>query len=215
MERPIEMQIETPAQLAGPLILSPEPLEPRQGPLIYPKPIGPAMPAYLIAKREAKRTELQTGGERVHLVGDKNALIVGYKENSLCNTLVADALQRSYLAMKLLDQKHADIIAARLAKAGVKNANASHHGSREVTFKKAVSIALQAERWVYQAQAAAAKSMAKQSKQCLHNLAGKRKRTTAEKDAMWAKTHGGQARPDRTARAALKLQKKIAKLGGK
>lgn len=153
---------------------------------LYQRPIGPALPANIIARRYAERQETKVGRGSLHLAGDKKNLIVGYKENSLCNTLVEDALQRAFLAMKLLDQKHADIISARLAKAGVKNSNASHAGSREITFKKAVSIALQAEKWVYQAQAAAAKSMAKASKHCLHHMAGRRKRTKEEKEATYA-----------------------------
>lgn len=205
----VTMEVDPSERVFGPTPL-PE-MRPTQVQL-YNRPIGPALPASIIATREAKRNELLTGRERVHLAGDKQSLIVGYKNNSLCNTLVGDALDRAYMAIQLLDKKHADIILARLAKAGVKNSNASHAGSKEVSFKKAVSIALQAERWVYQAQAAAAKSMAKQSKTCLHNLAGKRKRTAEEKAAAYEKRFG-RPRGDRTQRATAKLQKRIANLG--
>jgi len=205
----VTMEVEPTERVFGPTPL-PE-MRPTQVQL-YSRPIGPALPASIIAAREAKRTELLTGRERVHLAGDKQSLIVGYKNNSLCNTLVQDALERAYMAIQLLDKKHADIVTARLAKAGVKNSNASHHGSRDISFKKAVSIAIQAERWVYQAQAAAAKSMAKQSKECLHNMAGKRKRTTEEKAAAYEKRYG-KPRGDRTQRAVAKLQKRIANLG--
>ncbi len=154
-----------------------------------------------------------TGGERAR-IGDKKLVIQGYKEGSLCNTLVLDALQRAYAAIELLDPVHASIIRARLAKAGISNANASHVGVRDITFKKAVSIAIQAEKWVYQAQAAAAKSMAKNAKHCLHNLAGKRRRTREEKEDTYMKKYG-VARGTRTERAQRKLTKRAENLGGK
>lgn len=173
--------------------------------------IGPVIPAGLIQKSQARKQAYSVPRGSLQLIGDKKALVAGYKDHSLCNTLVGDALQRAFLAMQLLDEKHADIIRARLAKAGVKNSNASHASSKEITFKKAVSIALQAERWVYQAQAAAAKSMAKESKHCLHNLAGHRKRTREEKEATYQKRFG-KPRLDRSARAIRKKEEKLAEL---
>lgn len=175
---------------------------------MYQRPIGPALPANIIANRYLQRQEMRVGRGSLHLAGDKKDLIVGYKANSLCTTLVEDALERAFLAIKLLDPEHADIIRSRLAKAGIKNGNASHAGSKEITFKKAVSIALQAEKWVYEAQAAAAKSMVKQSKHCLHNLAGRRKRTKEEKEAAYEKRYGlpRGTKAERTARKRAKAQ---------
>jgi hypothetical protein len=143
-----------------------------------------------------------TGGERAS-IGNKAVVVAGYKERSLCHTLVNDALQRAYAAMELLDPTHANIIRARLTKAGVKNSNANHADMKAITFKKAVSIALQAEKWVYQAQAAAAKHMVKDSKHCLHNLAGRRKRTKEEKEETYLKKYG-VARGSKAERSARK-----------
>lgn len=154
-----------------------------------------------------------TGRQRVAPLGDKKMIIHGYKEMSLCKTLVSDALHRAYAAIELLDPVHANIIRARLAKAGVTGANASHANVKEITFKKAVSIALQAEAWVFQAQAAAAKHMVKESKSCLHNLAGKRRRTREEKEAAYQARYGME-RGTRSERAARKYQKRINELKG-
>jgi len=170
--------------------------------ILYNTPAGPARPARpLVARHELSRPKM----------GDSKLVLAGYKENSLCNTLVADALQRAYMAIELLDKDHAKIIRARLAKAGITNSNASHVGEKAITFKKAVSIASQAEQWVYQAQAAAAKSMAKHSKRCAHNIAGRPRLTTAEKEARYMKRFG-VARGTRTDRAMRKHQKKAAEL---
>lgn len=176
-------------------------------------PVGPAISAAVIQNpKRMRNTFLNVGrGNVVRLAGDKKQLVAGYKENSLCNTLVQDCLNRAYLATQLLDPAHARIVLARLAKAGVKNANANHADTKEISYKKAVSIALQAERWVYEAQAAAAKSMVKESKRCLHALAGKRRRTTAEKEAAYEK-RGKGPRGTRTERAIKKYQTKISKL---
>ena len=165
-------------------------------------PYGPARPARpLIARHELSRPK----------VGDSKLVLAGYKQTSLCNTLVSDALQRAYMAIDLLDKDHAQIIRARLAKAGITNSNASHIGEKDVTFKKAVSIASQAEQWVYQAQAAAAKSMAKHSKRCAHNLAGRPRLTTEEKEKRYLKRYG-VPRGSRTERAMRKHQKKAEEL---
>jgi len=189
-----------------------------------PAPAAPAAVAAAV-KAEEKMEQAQaltvkkrpnalylTGRERASFAGDKIALVQGYKDASLCNTLVRDALQRAYMAIEILDDSHANIIRARLAKAGVKNANSAKGGFTEISFKKATSIALQAEQWVYQAQAAAAKSMVKEANKCRHALVGKRKRTTAEKDALWRKRHNGEARPDRSDRAIIKAEKRVAAL---
>lgn len=173
--------------------------------------IGPVIPAGLVPKSQARKQAYSVPRGELRLIGDKKSLVAGYKDHSLCNALVSDALHRAFLAMELLDAKHADIIRARLAKAGVKNSNASHASSKDITFKKAVSIALQAERWVYQAQAAAAKSMGKESKRCLHNLAGHRKRTREEKEATYQQRYG-KPRLDRSARAIRKKEEKLAQL---
>lgn len=198
-----------------------DPAEDDQAPTYhpYPRPIGPALPKSIVTKRALvgarrliDREDQKVGrGNVVRLAGDKKDLIVGYKANSLCNTLVQDCLDRAHMAVKLLDQRHAQIVLARLAKAGVKNSNASHADMKEISYKKAVSIALQAERWVYEAQAAAAKSMVKESKRCLHALAGKRRRTTEEKATVY-RTRTGEERGTRTDRAVRKYQKKIAAL---
>jgi hypothetical protein len=152
-----------------------------------------------------------TGGVRATFAGDKVSVVDGYKRSSLCHTLVNDALERAEMAIQILDPVHGNIVRARLAKAGVTNANASHASTKEITFKKAASIALQAERWVYQAQAAAAKTMVKESKRCLHALAGKRRRTTEEKEAAYLK-RGKGPRGTRTERAIRKKQKQIQNL---
>lgn len=171
--------------------------------ILYNAPAGPARPSRtLVVRRELAAPRP---------AGDKQLVLAGYKENSLCNTLVADALQRAYMAIELLDKDHAKIIRARLAKAGVTNGNASHVGEKEITFKKAVSIALQAEKWVYQAQAAAAKSMAKHSARCAHNLSGRARLTTEEKERRYMKRYG-VARGTRTERAMRKHQKAAAEL---
>jgi len=150
----------------------------------------------------------QTDRDRPAFAGDKQALVQGYKDASLCNTLVRDALQRAYMAIEILDDTHANIIRSRLAKAGIKNANSSKGGFTEITFKKATSIALQAEQWVYEAQAAAAKSMVKESNRCRHALVGKRRRTVAEKEAAYKERYG-VPRGTKAERAIRKLQEKI------
>lgn len=164
----------------------------------------------VLVKRQ-KNAFLQTGRERPVLAGDKKDIIKGYKSMALCNQLVYDALQRAELAATMLDKEHSRIIMARLAKAGLTSANAAHQDLKEITFKKAVSIALQAERWVYEAQAAAAKHMVKESKHCLHALAGKRKLSKEEKDARWA-AQGKGARGTKTDRAIAKAEKHLAAL---
>lgn len=170
--------------------------------ILYNTPAGPARPARpLVARHELSRPK----------VGDSKLVLAGYKQTSLCNTLVADALQRAYMAIDLLDKDHAKIIRARLAKAGITNSNASHVGEKDITFKKAVSIASQAEQWVYQAQARAAKSMAKHSKRCAHNIAGRPRLTTAEKEKRYFDRYG-VARGTRTDRAIRKHQKKAAEM---
>lgn len=183
----------------------------------HAQPMGPAPPPALLQRRahelylQQQERDYRTGGKRVKLAGDKKQLIVGYKQNSLCSTLVNDAVERALMATEILDSKHADIIRARLQKAQMKNGNASHAGSAQISFKKAASIALQAERWVYQAQAAAAKSAAKQSKHCLHNLAGRRKRTKEEKEETYRNRYGME-RGERVQRAVRKHQKAIAQI---
>jgi len=149
-----------------------------------------------------------TGRERASFAGDKQSLVAGYKDASLCNTLVRDALQRAYMAIEILDDVHANIIRARLSKAGVKNANSTKGGFTEISFKKATSIALQAEAWVYQAQAAAAKSMVKEASRCRHALVGKRRRTTKEKEDTYRERYGME-RGDRKTRALRKLEVKM------
>lgn len=163
----------------------------------------------VVARR--RNAAYMTGGQRSSFSGDRKIILQGYKENSLCNTLVFDALQRIQAALQILDPVHASIIQARVARAGLKNGNASHQDITEITFKKAVSIALQAERWVYEAQAAAAKSMVKESHRCLHNLAGRRKRTVEEKEAAYQKRYG-LPRGTRNDRAIRKKQKQIENL---
>lgn len=150
--------------------------------------------------------------------GDRSVIVAGYKNLSLCNMITRDCIDRAYAAIPLLDENHATIIQAKLMKAGISNANASHVSQREISFKKAASIALQAERWVFQAQAAAAKSMVKENKRCQHNIAGKRRRTTEEKEATYAKkvakgVKGYEGtRGTRKERAIRKKQKQLAKL---
>jgi len=163
-----------------------------------------------------KSTALALRGKPVALAafsGDKQMILSGYKSYSLCNMITRDAVERAYAAVALLDDEHANIIKARLMKAGISNGNASHVSQKEITFKKAVSIALQAERWVYEAQAAAAKSMVKESKHCLHKMAGKRRRTVDEKEATYAAKYG-IPRGTRKERAIRKKQKQLSKLTG-
>lgn len=196
----------------------PAPVSNPNGARMYEKPIGPALPLSLINQRDLKRYETvvtrrsMQPGERVRLAGDKKDLIVGYKSNSLCRNLVQDCIERAYLAASMLDEKHANIIRARLTMAGVKNSNANHADTKAITFNKAVSIAQQAEAWVYAAQAAAAKSMVKESKRCLHALAGRRRKTTQEKEALYEKRYG-RPRGTRAERATRKYQKRIENLG--
>lgn len=183
----------------------------------YPRAIGPALPPTIVNRRLRQTLTTKAGTKRdldkVRLAGDKKDLIVGYKQNSLCNMLTDDAFERIKLAMTMLDQEHADIIEARLRRAGIKNANASRADLRAIPFKKMVSIALQAETWVYQAQAAAAKHMVKESKRCLHYMAGKRKRTTEEKAELYRRRYGME-RGTKGERAARKYQKRINSLKG-
>lgn len=127
-----------------------------------------------------------TGGAPPRL-GDKQSVVANYKDLSLCHQVTQDAVERAQMAMQILDKPHADAIEALLKKASVKNRNAKSAGSKPISFKRAASIALRAERWVYQAQAAAAKRMVKESKKCLHAMAGRPKRSTAEKEATYAK----------------------------
>lgn len=183
---------------AGPLVLR----QADPSGILYNAPAGPARPSRaLVARHELSRPK----------VGDSSLVLAGYKKTSLCNTLVGDALERAYMAIDLLDKDHAEIIRARLAKAGITNRNASHVGEKEITFKKAASIASQAEQWVYQAQARAAKAMAKHSKRCAHNIAGRARLTTEEKEKRYMKRYG-VARGTRSDRAIRKHQKKVAEI---
>jgi len=182
---------------------------------LVPTP-APAQTERMVVVQEPKvkyrNNYLGTGGVAVSL-GDKTDLVRGYKRTSLCHTLVEDAVERARLAMRILDAKHASIIDAKLKLASVKSRGASHADLQdEIPFQKAVSIALQAERWVYQAQAAAAKHAAKESKHCLHRLAGKRRRTKEEKEATYLKRYGTE-RLSKAARTAINRQNAKQKKG--
>lgn len=204
--------VQTQAEMQSPAVER-EPSGPGEGAdLVMAPPVPP--PRQIIPARQVAEASsavaVRQSRPSTHL-GDKKIVLQGYKENSLCSTLVSDALQRAYMAMELLDKEHAKIVRARLAKAGITNSNASHVGEKDITFRKAVSIASQAEQWVYQAQAAAAKSMAKHSKSCAHNLSGRPKLTVAKKEARYRKRYGVD-RGTRTERAVRKHQKKIAEM---
>lgn len=140
--------------------------------------------------------------------GDRRQVLRNFEHNSFCNIVSNDALRRIQQAIPMLDAKHASIIQAKLAKAGLTTANASHVDRRQISFKKAASIALLAERWVYQAQAAAAKSMAKKTKRCQHEIAGRRKRTREEKEAAYLARYGVPrgTKAERTARKRARAQ---------
>lgn len=166
-----------------------------------------------LATPAASTVAMYAGDEerRIMIGGDRNKILENYRQSDLCRQLVKDSLRRIDQALEILDKDHADIIRARLQKAKLASANSSHAGTKEISFKKAASIAIQAERWVYQAQAAAAKSMISESKKCLHNLAGRAKRTTAEKEAAYAARYG-RPRGTRKERAARKLRNRLQKL---
>lgn len=204
-----DKEMQAPAPAAAAAIVPPPAAVAKQGEEIEMEE-GEGSNEKTLIKRRAS-TFLQTGRNRPVLAGDKQDIIKGYKAMSLCNTLIYDALQRAELAVNMLDKKHARVILARLQKAGITNANAAHSDLKEITFKKVVSIALQAERWVYEAQAAAAKHMVKESKACLHNLAGKRKLTKEEKEERWAAAGKGD-RGSRTDRAIAKAELHLEKL---
>lgn len=168
--------------------------------------------------RNASLVSLITNGAPPRL-GDTQTVVANYENLSLCNQVTEDALKRAHAAMQILDKEHASAIAALLDKASNKSRNASHPGKRPITFKKAASIALKAERWVYQAQAAAAKQMVTKSKKCLHDMAGRRRRTTEEKERTYAKrAASGQSgyvgvRPKGSSAQAFKrAQKRLAYL---
>lgn len=159
-----------------------------------------------------------TGGKPPRL-GDKQVVVANYKDLSLCHQVTLDALNRAEMAMQILDVKHANAIKALINRAMAKNKNAKGAGTKPISFKKATSIALRAERWVYQAQAAAAKHMVKESKKCLHDMAGRPKRSTADKITTYAKRvangQSGYVGPrgrGRTEQALKRLSRKNSRL---
>lgn len=124
------------------------------------------------------------------LSGDKATLIAGYQDVSICNTLANNAIGRAKVAASMLDEKHREIILSELRSAEMKNKNAAHKGIRSVPLKRAVAIALKAEQWVYQAQAAAAKHANKEAQACRRKLSGRHKMTKEEKDERYLKRFG-------------------------
>lgn len=175
-------------------------------------PGGVKIKPLIITRRAGTFTGAITGGTNPKL-GDTQAVVANYKDLSFCVQATEDAIQRAEMAMKILDKPHADAIAALLMKASTKKSGAKHPGGRDISFKKATSIALKAERWVYQAQAAAAKQMVTQSKRCLHEMAGRRKKSTATKNRIWALRHGGGVRPKgNSALAEYRAKKRAAYL---
>lgn len=149
----------------------------------------------------------------VRMVGDKSALIEGYKKVSLCHTLAAEAVARARAAAEILDPDHRDQIIGMLQVAGLTNANATSRKLKRIPLKRAISIATKAERWVYQQQAAAAKHAAKEARQCARKLSGRHKLTTAEKNERYQRRYG-IARGTKGERAVRKYQRKIAKITG-
>lgn len=169
-----------------------------------------------LAERFQKYQPLERGpvvNRAAQLSGDRKILIQGYKDVSICNTLVNAALERAKIAASMLDDEHKGIVLTKLRKAEMKSRNASHAGIRQVPLKKAVAIALEAEQWVYQAQAAAAKFANKEAKACRRKLSGRHKMTKEEKDARYLHLHGVPrgTKAERTAmikeRARIKRQK--------
>lgn len=124
------------------------------------------------------------------LSGDRQTLIAGYKDVSICHTLANNAIARAQIAASMLDAKHRDIILSELNKAKLKNGNAKSRGIREIPLKRAVAIALKAEQWVYQAQAAAAKFANKEAKACRRKLSGRHHMTKKEKEARYLNVYG-------------------------
>lgn len=228
-----ERRKERPQQIQAPMEININPA-PVPAPAPAPAPAAEAAPPVAPPRApEAQIIELATPGvqrrsnalslrhkplQLASYSGDRTMIVAGYKDMSLCNMITRQAIERAYAAIPLLDASHAQVIQARLTAAGLTNRNASHISQKDITFKKAASIALQAERWVYQAQAAAAKSMVSENKRCLHALAGKRRRTTEEKEATYAKkvAKGVKGytgvRGNRKERAIKKAQKKLDKL---
>ena len=163
-----------------------------------------------------KRIRLAPPAARAQL-GDKSSLVAGYREISLCHAIHKTALERAEIAAQMLDEDHRNQINAMIMKAGMKRGNASHADLREMSTKRAMAIASQAEMWVYQAQAAAAKHAAKQAKLCKHQLSGRRKLTREEKERRYtrgknAERYKGQPRGSRAERALRKYQKKMEKI---
>jgi len=173
-------------------------------------PSAPAAPASTVARvfRPPKRTEVVSAP--AELAGDRKALIQGYSDVSICNTLVNNAIGRAKVAASMLDEKHRQIILTEIRSAEMKNANAAHKGIRKVPLKRAVAIALKAEQWVYQAQAAAAKHANKEAQMCRRKLSGKHKLTKDEKDARYLKVYG-VARPSKAERTRLTKERARAK----
>lgn len=215
-----QMQVE-PINPEVVVVTAPQPPPRAPAPAAAADPNDQAMVEITTPAVSRRRDILALRGQKPMLAsysGDRSVIVAGYKNLSLCNMITRDCIDRAYAAIPLLDENHATIIQAKLMKAGISNANASHVSQREISFKKAASIALQAERWVFQAQAAAAKSMVKENKRCQHNIAGKRRRTTEEKEATYAKkvakgVKGYEGtRGTRKERAIRKKQKQLAKL---
>ena len=160
---------------------------------VFQQPAISAMTVPVLTSSEARSQGLVKKRERELAppkFGDKEVVLTDYKKHSLCATLTNDALERIRIAVHLLDEDHANQILGRLNKAGVTRANASHVSHKDISYRSAISIALQAERWVYQAQAAAAKAMVKETKKCLHNMAGHRKPSRAQKESTYMTKYG-------------------------
>lgn len=119
-------------------------------------------------------------------IGDAQAISLNYHQASTCSVLRNDALARVQRAYPLLDPTHAEKI-----KEMVNKARLSKTGKpKEISLNKAVSISLQCDQWIYQAQAKAAKTANREVDKCRRALSHRHRQSKAEKDAAYLARYG-------------------------
>lgn len=160
---------------------------------------------------QVKRVVPVTNARNVRAqLGDRKTIYQGYEATSTCAMIQQGVLARVAQAEGVLDRTHA----TKLEEAAA-NLSRSRTGKfRTIPIKKAIALAVKADEWVYQAQAAAAKKAKFSARKCRRELLGRAKLSKTEKEARYLKRFGVPRPPmkaDRTlatnARARAKRQR--------
>lgn len=120
-------------------------------------------------------------------LGDAAMIANNYHQASTCATITRDAVARVQTAIPMLDQRHAALLKEKFEKAQISRRKKI---KREIPVTTAIALALQADQWVYQAQAKAAKAANNEVKKCRSSLAHRHKLSKAEKDERYLKRYG-------------------------